>query len=353
MTTQTFTLLYNSNRYPITVTTDGDHVLLSSQQLFDISGWELKPVGLCKGGQCVPLGPYKERWGKDYLSLQAFAELQQMPLAIDNNCAALGEAASQRSMAMQSLQAADFELPDLDGKPHRLSDYRGKKILLVAWASWCGCREDLGIWNQLHTELNSQGLEVITIALDSKTADAQPFIEKAAAENPSLIDHQHHTAELYGFINVPSIVWIDEQGMIVRPARVEHASNEFQWVHGLDCEPHMAALRHWVNTGETDMSCAEVKQGLMPPSDDEQLARCHFQLGFYLYQQDNQQAAKQQFEIAEQLSPDDWTIRRGSMWLRDMDPFGQDFFDVWEAWEKQGKPDYISKARQRNTTEQV
>jgi len=47
-----------------------------------------------------------------------------------------GEAALKRRDSLASLEAPDFELPDLDGKMHRLSDYRGKKVLLAAWASW-------------------------------------------------------------------------------------------------------------------------------------------------------------------------------------------------------------------------
>ena len=48
----------------------------------------------------------------------------------------LGEGASQRAAALSTLQAPDFELPDLDGRMHRLSDYRGRRVFMVAWASW-------------------------------------------------------------------------------------------------------------------------------------------------------------------------------------------------------------------------
>jgi hypothetical protein len=48
----------------------------------------------------------------------------------------LGTGPAQRASALASLEAPDFELPDLDGKLHRLSDYRGKKVFLATWASW-------------------------------------------------------------------------------------------------------------------------------------------------------------------------------------------------------------------------
>jgi hypothetical protein len=48
----------------------------------------------------------------------------------------LGQAARDRSTALASLEAPDFALPDPSGRVHRLSDHRGKKVLLVTWASW-------------------------------------------------------------------------------------------------------------------------------------------------------------------------------------------------------------------------
>ena len=48
----------------------------------------------------------------------------------------LGDGAAERTRRLASLQAPDFSLPDLDGKEHRLSDYRGKKVFLTTWSSW-------------------------------------------------------------------------------------------------------------------------------------------------------------------------------------------------------------------------
>ena len=349
MTDNLLTLLHGEQLLSVKAGKDSNP-LLNSEQIFKLCGWQLKDEGLCKEGQCIALGRYRCTDPESlFLTVTALAELLQLPMAVDvsQSVVCLGEPAAQRAEKLNSLQAPDFTLPNLQGEMHQLSHYRGKKVLLIAWASWCGCREDLPHWQALFEQLKNLGFVVITVALDSKTDDARPFIEAANPAHPSLIDHQHLLAELYGLINVPSVIWIDESGQIVRPARVEHASNQFQWVHGLDSEPHLAAVRRWAKTGEVDMSREQVIQGQMLPSHDEQLARAYFKLGFYCYQQGNNDVAKQHFEKACELSPDDWTIRRGSMWLRDMDPFGQDFFDVWSEWEKQGKPDYITKAKQQ------
>src|SRR5439155_305536 len=77
---------------------------------------------------------------------------------------------------------------------------------------------DLPVWQALHTELGDENLAVITVALDSGGApDAGPWIREAKPTHPSLIDVRHVVAELYGWVNVPTVAWIDEDGRLVRP----------------------------------------------------------------------------------------------------------------------------------------
>ncbi len=74
------------------------------------------------------------------------------------------------------------------------------------------------MWQDLRRELSPRGLEIVTVALDTGGADAvRPWIEAARPEHPSLIDRGHLTDELFGIVNVPSGIWIDEAGTIVRP----------------------------------------------------------------------------------------------------------------------------------------
>jgi hypothetical protein len=96
------------------------------------TGWAIKPEGACKGDICVPLpgldGPE--------LDVRALAERLNMPLIHDERqrlwC--LGPESGGRALA--SAEAPAFELPDWTGEPFRLRSLLGRKVLLVAWASW-------------------------------------------------------------------------------------------------------------------------------------------------------------------------------------------------------------------------
>ena len=76
--------------------------------------------------------------GTTWLNFSALADQMAKPWAGDskNRVWYFGAEAADRGNALRSLEAPDFELPDLDGKMHRLSDYRGRKVFLLAWASW-------------------------------------------------------------------------------------------------------------------------------------------------------------------------------------------------------------------------
>ena len=134
----TFTLLDETRATTVDATAGPDGVRLSPPSLRDALGWELKPQGLCRGEQCI-LVPSRAALVRDGdLDLATLAGLVGRPLALDagERAACLGAAADDRAERLRSLDAPDFTLPDLDGRPHTLSGFRGKKVFLVAWASW-------------------------------------------------------------------------------------------------------------------------------------------------------------------------------------------------------------------------
>ena len=138
MTAANFTLIDAGHVVPIAATLHGDHVRLSPAVVRETLGWELKPQGWCKDDRCLPLAGHADVVSGDGIDLAGFAALLARPLALDvaARVAYLGTAAVDRAEQLASLQAPDFSLPDLNGQRHTLSDYRGKKVLLVAYASW-------------------------------------------------------------------------------------------------------------------------------------------------------------------------------------------------------------------------
>jgi hypothetical protein len=100
------------------------------------TGWELKPEGACKGDVCVPLDAARLSDGS--LDAAELGRLFGMPLVADTGRGvwALGPETAFTGRALTTAIAPDLELPDRDGNPFRLSSLLGKKVLLVAWASW-------------------------------------------------------------------------------------------------------------------------------------------------------------------------------------------------------------------------
>lgn len=133
-----FTLIDEGRPVPIAVTVSGECVRLPPAALRDAVGWELKPQGFCKDERCVPIAEHADMITGEGVDLAGFASLLCRPLAVDVDAhvAYLGTAAAERAAQLASLQAPDFTLPDLNGRLHSLSGHRGKKVLLVAYASW-------------------------------------------------------------------------------------------------------------------------------------------------------------------------------------------------------------------------
>lgn len=104
------------------------------------TGWTLKPEGLCREETCVPVprGRDAEFVAGDSVNVAAFWRHMGSPVVKDaaGETWVFGTSAKDRARALESLQAPDFTLPDLAGGMHSLADQRGRKVLLVTWASW-------------------------------------------------------------------------------------------------------------------------------------------------------------------------------------------------------------------------
>ena len=115
-----------------------------ASELEALTGWEIKPEGVCRGEVCVPLPAEQaerllsDHEGEAWLDVAGFAGFVGQPRAHDATHDAwyFGPGPEERRGHLGTLEAPDFALPDLDRKVTRLSDLRGKKVLLALWASW-------------------------------------------------------------------------------------------------------------------------------------------------------------------------------------------------------------------------
>jgi len=111
-------------------------------------------------------------------------------------------------------EAPDFTLRNLDGKEVRLTDLRGKLVLLDFWATWCPpCRAAMPMTELLHRQLNDKGL--IVLGIDDENAEEQSaFLRKFGYSFSSLVDPANKVSNLYNVGGIPTTVLIDNEGKI-------------------------------------------------------------------------------------------------------------------------------------------
>ena len=133
-----FTLIADGAAHAVAAEVAGERVLVSAADARRTLGYELKPEGLCKGEACFPVRDRAALGSAGALDLGELARVTGRPLALDaaERAGALGVAVEDQLAALRGLAAPDFALPDFSGNVHRLSGYRGKKVLLIAYSSW-------------------------------------------------------------------------------------------------------------------------------------------------------------------------------------------------------------------------
>jgi len=133
------------------------------------------------------------------------------------------------------------------------------------------------------------------------------------------------------------MIWIDEAGRIVRPNDVQFGTDLFVTLTGRPSEPFLAAVRAWVRDGTGVLEAAELRKYQVLPTPEQQAARAEFTLAWHLHRTGRAEAAERHFRRAGELAPGDWTIRRGSLPIRGIDPMAsEEFLALWQ----EGAPRY-------------
>lgn len=106
-------------------------------------------------------------------------------------------------------------LYDLKGREVRLSDYRGKPVILCFWTTWCPyCRKEIQKLNKISSELDSSGIELLAINVSERESKVARFLKSNPVNFPVLLDKDGDCALSYGVIGIPSYLLIDRQGRV-------------------------------------------------------------------------------------------------------------------------------------------
>jgi tetratricopeptide (TPR) repeat protein len=197
----------------------------------------------------------------------------------------------------------------------------------------------------LYQSLKDKNFEIISVAQDTGgLKDALPWIKAAKPEYTVLIDDKHLVTKLYGMVNVPTAVWIDERGRIVRPNEPAYVDNRFKNMHGLDADQYLAAIRDWVEKGSKSafvMSEAQVRQRLKEQSPERGRADAEFTLGEYLFATGRGKEAIPHFKEAQRLDPDNWNYKRQAWALSNADrDYGTNWGKEVQKMTQEGKRYY-------------
>ncbi len=192
------------------------------------------------------------------------------------------------------------------------------------------------MWQARRDELAPKGFELVAVGLDTVGNDGcRAFIEAAQPKHPSLIDRHHVLADLFGITNIPQSVWIDEQGVIVRPAEAAPAPPRVERRSRLempgqapqrmvdmmteaakipnDAAAYHAALDDWVENGAKSRFAhtpEEVIERSRPRDADHALGHAHFALACELEIRGDHAGAVRHYREAHRLVPESWTFRR-------------------------------------------
>ena len=117
---------------------------ITTSALLRATRFVIKPQGVCRDELCFPLPKSRKsefvskKGAQTWFNLNEFAKLIRQPVVADqrNGVWYFGARDAEQNDYLTSLEAPNFSLPDLNGRVHSLTDFRGKKVLLVTWASW-------------------------------------------------------------------------------------------------------------------------------------------------------------------------------------------------------------------------
>jgi hypothetical protein len=191
------------------------------------------------------------------------------------------------------------------------------------------------VWQDLYDSLKDRGFMVVAVAEESRGAEqAKPWVEQAKATYWCLVDPDHRVADLYGMVNVPQAVWIDESGRIVRPPETAGSTDHFRRMdrttrtmapddvaaRNAARAAYLDAVRAWVLTGRHALDAKAARGHLPEVTPEVALAHAHFRLGVWLRRHGKSEEGDRHLAEASRLHPQSWNMWRQAA---DLDAVGK------------------------------
>jgi hypothetical protein len=209
------------------------------------------------------------------------------------------------------------------------------------------------VWQQLFDSLKTSDFMIVAVAEESRGAEhARPWIEQANTKYWCLIDEDHRVADLYGMVNVPQAVWINEAGRIVRPPETAGSTDHFrlmdrtartlapehQAARQAARAEYLDAVRDWVMTGRYALDADDARRNLPRVTPEIAFAQAHFRMGMWLRRHGNAVESDAHLAEASRLHPDSWNIWRQAA---DLDEVGKASGEAfWERVQALGDRPY-------------
>jgi peroxiredoxin len=112
-------------------------------------------------------------------------------------------------------EAPDFEVPTLGGESIKLSDYRGRPVVLNFWATWCPpCIVEIPLLVQAEADYADENLALIALNAGQTSEHIRSFFDEQGIDMPVALDPGKDVYELYGVVGLPTTVWIDRDGVV-------------------------------------------------------------------------------------------------------------------------------------------
>jgi hypothetical protein len=166
-------------------------------------------------------------------------------------------------------------------------------------------------WQALYQDIDDDNFVLIAAAQDTGGAEvAGIWYQRAKASYITLVDENHTISSLFKLVNVPSAVWIDESGRIVRIDEGSYATTHKMGDFEFGRDDYAPMVKDWVKNGESSQYAKGDAVPDLTRSSDDALADANFKLGVYFHRQGNGEKADQYWGVAQQLNPDSWNYHR-------------------------------------------